>query len=427
MLLADERYLDSVVETARDGGVETVVLRGGEEGRRRIERAGLKALPWDELATAPTGALLSTATVDHRDPLSVVYTSGTTGASKGVTFSHNYLLSAGRQQVLLYEGSEDDVYFGSMPLFHLATKGAGVTGGLVCGQHTVLDVKYSTSRTWDRVRETGATVVHMLGSMMVMLWNLPATPQDATLPMRVFYAAPIPGSIHRQFEERYHCKIVTCYAQTEICKVTVGGVREDFALDSAGRVNDELFEVRIVDDEDDDVDAGTVGEIVVRPRRQHVMFDGYWRNPEATVSYLRNLWYHTGDLARVDGEGWLYFEGRKKDALRRRGENVSAVELEDVLRQHPAVLDAAAIGIPSDVLEDDILAVVEVAADAAFDHAGLHAFCTERLPFFMVPRYFDAVAQLPRNTNAKVEKYKLRERGLAATVWDCTTKEFVAG
>lgn len=426
VLLADGKYLDAVLDTAADGGIETVVLRGSEDARMRLVAAGLKTVPWEELATAPTDRLLTNATVDYRDPSSVVYTSGTTGASKGVTFSNNYLLSAGRQQVLLYEGSEEDVYFASMPLFHLATKGCGITGGLVCGQHTVLDVKYSTSRTWDRVRETDANIVHMLGSMMMMLWNLPESPEDAKLPMKVFYAAPIPGSVHRQFEERYDCKVVTCYAQTEICKVTVGGVNEKYPLDSAGRVNDELFDVRLVDDEDTDVTTGEVGEIIVRPKQPHVMFEGYWRNPEATVEYMRNLWYHTGDLGRQDEEGWMFFEGRKKDALRRRGENVSAVELEEALRKHPAVLDVAAIGIPSDVLEDDILVVIEVSADLEFDHAELHAFCADQLPFFMVPRYIDVMEELPRNTNAKIEKYRLRERGLSSTAWDSTTKEFAA-
>ncbi|MET7400364.1 AMP-binding protein [Dactylosporangium sp. NPDC005572] len=425
LLLCDEKYLDTALDTARDGGIETVVLRGSPDGLRRLEHAGLKAVPWDELSTGPTSHLLSAAGVGYSDASSVIYTSGTTGSSKGVTFSHNYLLSAARQQVLLYQGSEEDVYFGSMPLFHLAAKGCGIMGALVCGQHAVLDAKFSTSRTWDRVRESQATIVHMLGSMMVMLANRPESPDDATLPMRVFYTAPIPRTLHRQFEQRFRCKVVTCYALSEACKITVGGLDDDFPLDSAGRVNDELFEVRIVNDDDTDVPANSVGEIIVRPKKPGVMFDGYWRNPEATLQQMTNLWYHTGDLGRLDADGWFFYEGRKKDALRRRGENVSAAELEEVLRQHPAVADAAAVGVPSEVLEDDIFAIVELAPGTQLDHAELHQFCVGRLPFFMVPRYFELVDELPRNPVAKIEKYRLRTRGLTPNVWDATIQTFV--
>ncbi|MEV6661503.1 AMP-binding protein [Nocardia fluminea] len=422
VLLLDEQYLEKVLAAGRDGGIETVVFRGSEDGRKELAKAGFRALPWEELSGGPVDALTFDVSHDYRDPASVIYTSGTTGPSKGVLYSHNYVLSSSYEQVRLYEGREDDVYYGSMPLFHLASRGAGVVGALMAGHESVIDAKFSTSMTWDRVRATGATVVHMLGSMMVMLWNLPPEPRDRDLPMRAFYAAPVPGSLHHAFEERFGCKIVTAYAQTEICTVTGGGLADEIKLDSAGRVNNELLEVAIVDDRDEEVPADAVGEIAVRPKRPHIMFEGYWRNPEATHESMKNLWYHTGDLGRIDEDGFLFYEGRKKDALRRRGENISAVELESAVREHPSVLDVAAIGIPSDVLEDDIFVVFELVEGAVADYESLHAYCVEALPRFMVPRYLEAVDEIPRNSNNKIEKFRLRERGTTSLTWDTESK-----
>jgi carnitine-CoA ligase len=427
VLLADEQYLESVLATGRDAGIETVVFRGSEDGRARLAKAGFRAVPWEALSTSSSDALAFTPTHDYRDAASVIYTSGTTGPSKGVLFSHNYVLSSSYSQVTLYGGREDDVYYGSMPLFHLASRGAGVIGALMSGHESVIDEKYSTSRTWDRVEATGATIVHMLGSMMVMLWNLPPSERDSQLPMRIFYTAPIPGAIHHPFEERFRCKVVTMFAQSEACRITKGSLNDEFPLDSAGRVDDENIQLRIVDDADVEVEANTIGEIAIRPRRPHIMFEGYWRNPEATVEATKNLWYHTGDLGRVDDEGYLFYEGRKKDALRRRGENVSAVELENAMREHPAVLDVAAVGIPSEVLEDDIFVVVEVLPGAELEYADLHEYCVRVLPRFMVPRYLEFVDEIPRNANNKIEKFRVRDRGLTATTWDTTTGAFVEG
>jgi carnitine-CoA ligase len=424
ILLCDEKYLDTVCATARDGGVETVVLRGDDSGLERLRAAGLNAVPWAAVGEG-TASREKLPRVGYADFSSVIYTSGTTGASKGVTFSHNYLLSAAKQMTGLYQATEQDTYFGSMPLFHLAAKACGVVGSLVTGQKTVLDPKFSVSRTWQRVKEVDATVVHLLGSMIMMLYNRPETPEDAKLPVRAIFAAPVPGTIQRQFEERFDCRIVTCYALSEACQITDGGLANGYPPNSAGRINHEVFEVRLTDDDDRDVPPGTVGEIVVRPKRPYVMFSGYWRNPAASQEQMTNLWFHSGDLGRLDEDGWFYYEGRKKDALRRRGENVSAAELENVLRQHPAVGDAAAVGIPSDVMEDDIFAVIELAEGAEADHAQLHAFCEANLPFFMVPRYYEFVGSLPRNPIAKVEKYRLKARGLTAASWDATTKSFV--
>jgi crotonobetaine/carnitine-CoA ligase len=424
IIVIDEKYAEQVAATAHQAGLKKVVVRGGQDAMALLADSGLDVYPWDVFTEASTSALKSPTAVSPADPSSVIFTSGTTGASKGATFSHNYIISACDQMTGLYRASETDTYFGSMPLFHLAAKACGVLGAVLTGQHAVLDPKFSVSRTWDRVRETEATVVHLLGSMLVMLANQPEREDDADLPMRAIFAAPVPGRIHKHFETRFNCKIVTCYALSEACQITVGDIDTDYPLDSAGKPNTELFDMRLVDETDVDVPPGEIGEIVVRPKRPLAMFSGYWRNAEATLEQFDNLWFHTGDLGRLDADDWFYYEGRKKDALRRRGENVSAAELEDVLRQHPHVNDAAAVGVPSDVAEEDIFAVVELLDGVELTHVELYDFCVEKLPFFMVPRYYEFVDALPRNPIAKIEKYKLKVRGVTTETWDSTNKEF---
>jgi carnitine-CoA ligase len=424
-VVADNSYVDVLAPVARAAGVKQVVVRNpDDDALGKLQEAGLIAHDWTVLTDNDTSSLAAASSVSYSDMSSVIYTSGTTGASKGVTFSHNYLLDASHRMIGLYEFGRDDVYYGSMPLFHLAAKACGVVGTLLTGGSCVLDSKFSVSRTWSRVRESNATIVHLLGSMMVMLNKLPPSPQDAELPMRAVFSAPVPATIHREFERRYNCRVVTCYALSEATPITRGGLRDDYPLNSAGRINHDVFDVRLVDEDDNDVPPEAPGEIIVRPRRNLAMFSGYWRNPEATLDVMRNLWFHTGDLGRVDGDGWFYYEGRRKDALRRRGENVSAAELEDAIRQHPSVNDVAAVGVPSDVMEDDIMVYIELTAGAAADHEDIVKFCAERLPFFMVPRYVEIVEALPRNPIAKVEKYKLKARGTGSRTWDATQGAF---
>jgi len=242
--------------------------------------------------------------------------------------------------------------------------------------------------------------------------------------MRAVFSAPVPATIHREFERRYNCRVVTCYALSEATPITRGGLNEDYPLNSAGRLNHDVFDVRLVDEDENEVPEHAVGEILVRPRCDLAMFSGYWRNPGATLDVMRNQWFHTGDLGRIDEDGWFYYEGRRKDALRRRGENVSAAELEDAIREHPSVNDVAAIGVPSDVMEDDIMVFIELIAGAGADHEAIVNFCAERLPFFMVPRYVEIVDALPRNPIAKVEKYKLKARGTSGSTWDSTRSAF---
>jgi crotonobetaine/carnitine-CoA ligase len=186
---------------------------------------------------------------------------------------------------------------------------------------------------------------------------------------------------------------------------------------TCGKLGSE-FDVQVVNDQDVEVPVGEVGEIVTRPRRPYSMLTGYYKMPDATVSAFQNLWFHTGDLGRRDEDGYYMFVDRKKDAIRRRGENISSWEIESIVVTHPAVAECAAFGVPSVLSEEDVMAVITLVEGAEVDMTDLAAFCAERMPRYMVPRYWDLVDTLPRTQTGKVEKFRLRAAGAGPGTWD---------
>ena len=187
---------------------------------------------------------------------------------------------------------------------------------------------------------------------------------------------------------------------------------------AAGVLNTEYFDVRLFDDDDQEVEPGARGEIAVRPKRPHVMFEGYWGRPDATVDALRNLWFHTGDIARVDEDGFLFFVDRKADYLRRRGENISSFEVESVLMAHVAVADVAVCAIPSELTEDDLKITATLKEGAVVTEEELFRWCIDQLPYFALPRYVEFRAELPRSPVGRVLKRTLRDEGVTAATWD---------
>jgi carnitine-CoA ligase len=346
-------------------------------------------------------------------PACLLYTSGTTGPSKGVVVTQHYLVTAARIVADAYGLVPGDVTYGAVPLFHFSGMLGSVLAAIVAGSSAVVDRRFSVSATWDRVRKFGANGVIAVGSMILMLWNLPESANDPKL--KFLAGAPIPAELHRRIEERYGCRIVTMYGLTEAFPLAVWGITDDGVPGSAGRTS-ALFDVRIFDDHDGEVATGEIGEIVCRPRAPQVMFKGYHHNPAATVAQWRNGWFHTGDFGRIDGDGFLFFVDRKKDAMRRRGENISSFEVEQSVLNHPAVADVAAHAVPSEFGEDDVKIVVVCRQPAAPEE--LYEHCVERMPKFAVPRYIEIVDDLPRNAVGRVLKYVLRERGVTAQTWD---------
>jgi carnitine-CoA ligase len=351
------------------------------------------------------------------DANAIIYTAGTTGPSKGAVMTQNYLVRAARQIAALRGLGEGEVSYSALPLFHLNAMLISVLGPIAVGATGALDRVFSATRFWDRVRETGAEHLAILGPMVTMLWNQPERDDDADQPARVVIAAPVPADLHERWEKRFGVRFVVAYGLSEAVPITASSLETPSPPGYSGRANP-LFDVRLFDDGDQEVAAGEVGEIVCRPLEPHVMFEGYWRNPEATVAMWRNLWFHTGDLGRMDADGNLAFVDRKKDYLRRRGENISSFELEQAIMAHPKVAEVAVHAVASDLGEDEVKACVVAKAGEELDPVDLMDHCVANIPYFAVPRYLELMAALPKNPVGRVLKYELRARGVTDATWD---------
>lgn len=345
------------------------------------------------------------------------YTSGTTGPSKAVATTWHYLFCVAATVASAWELTPGEVVWTAMPLFHLSAAPSVLVPMLV-GATTVLAAAFHPARVWDEVRAHGAIGLAGAGAMVSMLQNLPADPRDARLPLRFISAAPIDARSYRGIEKRYGCRVVTMYGMTEAFPITVKAVTQAGVPGTSGRPNPD-FELRIVDASGNPLPAGAVGEIVCRPRRPHVMSEGYLG--EGSRLQPHPEWFRTGDLGKLGPDENLTYVDRVKDALRRRGENVSSVEVEGVIMRHPAVAEAAAVGVPSELGEDDVLVVVTLRPGATLDCADLLDFCGARMPYFCVPRYVETVAELPKNAIGRIRKDVLRARGLTARAWDRET------
>ncbi len=255
-----------------------------------------------------------------------------------------------------------------------------------------------------------------MGATLTMLHKRPPAPDDTDHPVRLAWGVPVP-EFAPEFEERFGLRLVEAYGSTDAGVPIYQPLDEPRRPGSCGRAIPQ-YDIAVVDDEDREVAAGEVGELVVRPNEPSLISDGYYGQPEATLASRRNLWFHTGDLVRRDAEGYVYFVGRTTDSIRRRGENISAFEVEEVVKLHPLVLDAAAYGVPSELSEDDVMVAVVVRPGEVLAPADLVAFCAERMARHMLPRYVDLVAELPRTPTEKVEKAVLRSRGITASAWD---------
>jgi crotonobetaine/carnitine-CoA ligase len=338
------------------------------------------------------------------DPLAISFTSGTTGPSKGVLASHAHVITFARDWIRAVEFSESQSIYSCMPLFHAVASWLGVVPAIMMGGRIAFAPRFSASRFWDEVRHFRADVVHGIFSMVPILLKQPSRRDDADQPARRFYFA----KVDEAFERRFNCRIVEVYGATETGIVTMTSPGESRRVGSCGKPNTETFEVIIANDCDEPVVPGEVGEILVRPKRPYSMLTSYYNNPVATTDAFRNLWFHTGDNARADAEGYLYFVDRKKDAIRRRGENVSSSEVEAVLNRHPAVLESAVVAIASELGEDDIKAVVVLKDNSELSAEELWAFCDEQMPRFWVPRYIEFRREMPKTPSQKVQKYLLR-------------------
>jgi carnitine-CoA ligase len=374
---------------------------------------------WRTLLDASSEEPLPDAAVRPADLACFIYTAGTTGPSKGCMLPHNYIVALADQIARAWQRRPDDVVITPLPLFHFNAISVCVVGTLVVGGKASIARRFSVSRFWPEVRRTGATIASMLGSLAILLADAEDHPEQQGHRLRLCAAAPMPPDIDRIWNKRFGCKTFSAgYGLTEASLISMLPAGEANKPGAAGKRNTVDFDVRLVDDEDVEVPVGEIGEIVCRPTGPNLMFAGYWRRPEETVAVVRNLWFHTGDLARLDEDGFLYFVDRKKDYLRRRGENISSFEMERTLHGHPAIKDVAVHSVPSEIGEDEVKVTAVLQPDVELGAADLCKWCAERVPYFAIPRYIEFREDLPRNPVGRVLKYQLRDDGVTPATWD---------
>ncbi|SEF58851.1 crotonobetaine/carnitine-CoA ligase [Thermomonospora echinospora] len=356
----------------------------------------------------------------------IVYTGGTTGPSKGCALSHNYHLSIARQIISSWGRTPEDVVWSPLPLFHFNAISCMLTGTLISGGRAALSRRFSVSGFWPEINRTGATIASLLGSLAVLVAKADDHPQakgsgrsEANTTLRLLTGAPLPPEIDQIYRERFGLTTFSnAYGTTEASLISWLPPGLPGKPGSAGIVNSEAFIVKIFDDDDRELPAGAEGEIVCRPRKPHVMYEGYWRRPEATVGAWRNLWFHTGDIGRIDSDGYLFFVDRKADYMRRRGENISSWELEKVFHEHPDVRDVCVHAVASEVGEDDVKATVVLREGASLSEETLCRWAIEQLPYYAVPRYFEFRDELPLSRTGRATKHLLKDAGITPATWD---------
>ena len=406
LLVAHARLVERLHGIGTAALRSVVVLGGDAEAPQPLATLPADSLEGDPDALRPPGR-----DIQPWDVQTVIYTSGTTGPSKGVlsSYLHLHAMSAACGFV---DGS--DRWLVTLPLFH-----AGGTCHcyrmLVRGGSIALVEAFDTSSFWDTIRRTGTTAANLLGAMMPFLMKAPPTPADRDHTLRVVTAVPFTEEA-LAFSERFGVDVHTCFNMTEVSWPLVSG-RNPRAIGTCGRPRPGI-EARIVDENDCELPPGAVGELILRADCPWTMSHGYHGNPEATARAWRNGWFHTGDAFRRDADGNFFFVDRLKDAIRRRGENISSFEVESEILAHPGVREAAVVAVPSAVGEDDVLAAVAPVAGHRLDPAELIGFLAERMAYFMVPRYVRTMPELPKTPTQKVQKHLLRTEGVTADTWD---------
>lgn len=412
IIVVHSDYLESLQRViAEVPQLETVVVVGDPA---QMPDTTVRVLRFADLET-DIGPLPDVS-VDAMDPAAIIFTSGTTGPSKGVVLPHNYFWWFGTRCAALRDVCPGERLYTCLPLFHANAQAVTVVPALVSGETAILDTHFTASGFWQRLRDFGATQFNYIGGMIPILMKQPPRQTDRNHSLRIGLGAAAPKNLWTDFEGRFGVKLIECYGQTEDCVATInplGATR----IGSIGKA-EWGFEMEIHDDDGHAVPDGTVGEIVVRPSRPGIMMSGYYKMPDETLDVFKNLWFHTGDFGSRDADGYFYFVDRKKDAIRRRGENISAFEVELVLNEHPDVQECAVFAVPSEVGEDDVMAAVILRPGVTLDPEALIRFCEGNLAYFAIPRYLDFRTEFPKTPTHRVEKYKLRDTGVTPTTWD---------
>jgi crotonobetaine/carnitine-CoA ligase len=419
VVICDGEYLSAIASIAdRLPSLRMVVMNGAVKATLP---EGVRLIRYEDCAQATT-VLLPTTESSERV---ILYTSGTTGPSKGVIHTQRSCLTLARYNAEVMQYDERDRLLNFFPLYHQNARYTGLIPALCAGGSIRIEHRFSSSNFWHTCDRDGTTAFNYLGSVLRLILNV--TPPERTEGQHSLKKAFGAGSslaVQTEYEGRLGINLVEVYGLSEAPMATVSRCRsgDRAAMGSAGRASD-LFEVAVVDERDCAVKPGEVGEIVLRPKRPDALMLGYHKQDAATVRAFRNLWFHSGDRGRLSADGDLYFEERSKDSLRRRGENISAWEVESILDKHPDVAESAVYALPSDDTDEEVAVALLLRRPDA-DLALILKFAEEHLPRFAVPTLFRIMSDLPRTPTEKVQKGALRSAGRKGCV---ASRDIVSG
>lgn len=356
--------------------------------------------------------------VGFSEPWFILYTSGTTGPSKGVVCPHAHPLTVGYRVSGRFGFDSSDRLYTCLPLFHGNALWYSSLSALAAGASIALARRFSAGSFWSDIHRYQATEFNAIMSVAAILEKREPAPEELDNPVRIAFIVPLPRE-RRALEERWGLKMVCNYAMSELFPVAVLGPGEGYDKPGTSGTPAPGAELKIVDEHDCELPRGQTGEVVVRPLEPWTAFTEYYGKPEATAAAFRNLWFHTGDRAYVDEDDHFHFVDRSKDAIRRRGENISAHEIEMILATHAKVVEVAAVPVPSELGEDEV-AVYVVRSDEELSEQELLRHACENMAYYMVPRYVRFVEDLPKTPTHKIAKYEVRERAVVehGSLWD---------
>ena len=414
ILVMDSQYMERLGSVEKDlQKLEKVIIVGAAE-KNDDEIIKTPTIAYETFFNSPEDAV--DARVAPWDPISIIYTSGTTGLSKGALGPHNFWIVCAEKTLAYRNGGSNDIFYTFLPLYHFNAQVLTTLTTLVAEAQMVLSDHFSASRFWDEIHRYGATQFNYLGAVMPILAKQPLKDDDRHNPPVIALGAGCPADVMEEVEDRFGIKCLEGFGMTEI-GIPIHVQADDRRKGSCGKPMD-IYDIKLVDDADKEVPVGEIGEIVFRPKQPFVMMLEYYNMPEKTLETCRNLWFHSGDLAKTDADGYFYFVDRKKDALRRRGENISSFEVERAINTHPNVLESAAVAVESELAEDEVKICVVLQPGERIDFEELIRYAKDRMPYFAVPRYVEYMDKLPKTPTERVQKYLLKKAGVTEHTWD---------